>query len=81
MKNSLSRIDEAVSMISFSRRGGYDWDKLIEKQTLKRNEWLSKIWTSLYFQNQEDEFIRNLSTDELLKTRWFEKYGIKEPNF
>lgn len=76
-----SRIDSAISMINFSRKAGYDWDKLLGKKTLQRHEWLAEIWTNLYFQNQEDKFIRNLSTDEILKTRWFEKYGIKEPVF
>lgn len=78
----LSKIGKAIERISYNRKSnGYDWDKLISKETLKRHEWLSMIWTSLYFQNQEDEFIRNLSTDDIVKTRWFEKYGIKEPNF
>lgn len=76
-----SRIDNAISMINFNRRAGYDWDKLLEKKTLQRHEWLAELWTNLYFQNQDDKFIRNLSTDEIIKTRWFEKYGIKEPNF
>jgi len=75
------RPERRLPTYNFSRRGGYDWAKLLGQTTLKRHEWLAQIWTNLYFQNQSDEFLRNLSTDEILKTKWFEKYGIKEPNF
>ena len=53
----------------------------MESKTLERHKWLTKIWIELYFKNQDDQFIRKLSTDEMMKTRWFEKYGIKEPQF
>ena len=53
----------------------------MEPKTLARHKWLGKTWTDLYFQNQEDQFLRKLSTDDIVKTRWFEKYGIKEPQF
>lgn len=53
----------------------------MEPKTLERHKWLGKTWTELYFKNQEDQFLRHLSTEEIMKTRWFEKYGIKEPQF
>ncbi len=77
----MSRLERTFPVISFSRRMGYDWEKLISPKALKRHEWLAQIWTNLYFQNQEDQYIRNLSTDEIIKTKWFEKYGIREPQF
>ena len=55
----------------------YDWQKLLGEKTVRRNEWLSKTWAKLYFENSCDEYLRNLSTDELMKTKWFEKYGVK----
>jgi hypothetical protein len=62
-------------------RNYYDWEKSMEPKTLERHKWLGKTWTDLYFQNQGDEFLRNLSTEEIMKTKWFEKYGVKEPIF
>ena len=26
-------------------------------------------------------FIRDIQQDEIIKTKWFEKYGIREPQF
>lgn len=63
------------------RKNSYNWEKLLKEKVLKRNKWLSEIWTDLYFKNQKDEYLRKLSTEELLNTKWFEKYGIKEPSF
>lgn len=77
----MSILEKSFYNISFNRRVGYDWEKIMDSKTLKRHKWLSELWTELYFKNQDDGFIRNLSTDEILKTRWFEKYGIKEPQF
>jgi len=79
--DKMSRLERTFPVIGFSRRMGYDWEKLISSKTLKRHEWLAQIWTNLYFQNQDDQYIRNLSTDEIIKTKWFEKYGIREPQF
>ncbi len=58
----------------------YDWEKLLPSKIIKRNKWLGKIWAEIYANNPHDEFIRNLSTDDMYKTKWFEKYGYKEPN-
>lgn len=77
----MSRVQRAFPVFSSNRRSGYDWEKTMEPKILERHKWLGKTWTDLYFQNQGDSFLRNLSTDEIMKTRWFEKYGIKEPNF
>ena len=77
----MSRLERAFPVHSLSRRVGYDWEKTMDPKTLQRHKWLTKIWTELYFQNQEDEFIRKLSTEDMMNTRWFEKYGIKEPQF
>ncbi len=57
----------------------YDWDKLLPPEILKRNIWLAEIWAEIHKQNPQDEFIRKLSTDDMFKTKWFEKYGYKEP--
>ena len=77
----MNTIQRTFPKHSLSRRTGYDWEKTMESKTLERHKWLNKIWTELYFKNQEDQFIRKLSTDDMMKTRWFEKYGIKEPQF
>ena len=69
----------AFPTFNFSNKSTYDWEKTMDPKTLQRHKWLTKIWTELYFQNQEDEFIRKLSTEDMMNTRWFEKYGIKEP--
>lgn len=58
-----------------------NWEQITDKRTLNRHKWLSQIWADLYIKNPNDDFIRKLSTDELMKTNWFEHYGIKEPNF
>ena len=63
------------------RKSGYDWDELLKPETVLRNQWLVKIWGDLYRQNEEDEFLRKLSTDDMIKTNWFEKYGVKEQYF
>ena len=76
----MSRVERSFPLYSFSRRS-YDWEKVMEPKTLARHKWLGKTWTDLYFQNQEDQFLRKLSTDDNVKTRWFEKYSIKEPQF
>ena len=76
----MSRVERSFPLYSFSRRS-YDWEKVMEPKTLARHKWLGKTWTDLYFQNQEDQFLRKLSTDDIVKTRWFEKYGIKVPQF
>lgn len=72
---------QRLPTFNFSKKSSYDWAKLLGQTTLKRHEWLAEVWTKLYFENQEDDFLRNLSTDDMLKTRWFEKYGVKEPKF
>jgi hypothetical protein len=77
----MSRAQRSITSINFSRKSIYDWDKLIGSKTLERNKWLVKVWSDLYFANQNDEFLRNLSTDDIMKTKWFEKYGIKEVKF
>lgn len=61
------------------RNKAYDWNKLLSPEVLKRNIWLSNVWAEIYSKNPQDEFIRKLSTDDMLKTKWFEKYGFKEP--
>ena len=76
----MSRVERSFPLYSFSRRS-YDWEKVMEPKTLARHKWLGKTWPDLYFQNQEDQFLRKLSSDDIVKTRWFEKYGIKEPQF
>lgn len=63
------------------RKTNYDWEKLLRPEVLKRNIWIVKIWGELHKKNPQDEFIRNLSTDDMYKTKWFEKYGYKEPDF
>ena len=51
-------------------------------QMLKEKGYPVKIGIEICnFKNQEDQFLRHLSTEEIMKTRWFEKYGIKEPQF
>jgi hypothetical protein len=77
----MSRIERPFPAFSSSRRSGYNWEKLLEPKALARNKWLGKTWAELYFQNLDDKFLRYLSTDEIMKTKWFEKYGIKEPQF
>lgn len=77
----MSRIERPLPRLSSYRRSSYNWEKIMEPKTLERHRWLGKTWTELYFQNQEDQFLRKLSTDEIMKTKWFEKYGIKEPQF
>ena len=77
----MNNVRKTFPVVNFSKKAGYDWEKLIEPKTLERHKWLAQTWTNLYFENQEDQFIRNLSTDEIMKTRWFEKYGIREPQF
>lgn len=77
----MSRVQRQFPVFSSARRGSYNWEKIMEPKTLERHRWLGKTWTELYFQNQEDLFLRKLSTDDIMKTRWFEKYGIKEPQF
>ncbi len=77
----MSRIERPFPIYTSSRRGGYNWEKILDPKTLARNKWLGKTWADLYFQNLDDKFLRYLSTDDIMKTRWFEKYGIKEPQF
>lgn len=62
------------------RKRSYDWDKLLAPHILKRNIWLGNVWAEIYAKNPYDEFIRNLSTDDMFKTKWFEKFGYKEPS-
>ncbi len=62
------------------RKRSYDWDKLLAPHILKRNIWLGNVWAEIYVKNPYDEFIRNLSTDDMFKTKWFEKFGYKEPS-
>ncbi len=81
MSSKPVRIDRVFPMLNYSKKSGYDWQKLLGAKTVRRNEWLSKTWAKLYFENSCDEYLRNLSTDELMKTKWFEKYGVKEPSF
>lgn len=76
----MSRVQRPSPIFSSYRRE-YNWEKIMDPKTLARHKWLGKTWTDLYFQNLEDKFLRNLSTEEIMKTRWFEKYGIKEPQF
>ena len=76
-----NRVDRVYPVIGYSRKVGYNWEKLISKSTLNRHKWLAEVWTKLYFENPGDDFIINLTTDEITKTRWFEKYGIREPQF
>ena len=77
----MSRLDSAFPIYRSTRRSGYDWEKSMDKKTLERHKWLTKIWIELYSKNPDDMFVRKLSTDDMMKTRWFEKYGIKEPHF
>lgn len=77
----MSRIQRPFPVFNSYRRSEYNWEKIMEPKTLERHKWLGKTWTELYFKNQEDQFLRHLSTEEIMKTRWFEKYGIKEPQF
>ncbi len=80
MKHRISRIDRLnPSNFNYRRSVGYDWNRLLAPEILRRHKWLAQTWINLYIQNPEDDFIRKLSTDELLKTKWYEKYGIKEP--
>lgn len=66
---------------AFSSCRTYDWDKQLPKVVYERNKWLGKVWGEIYIQNPRDEFIRFLSTDDMLHTKWFEKYGYIEPDF
>lgn len=59
----------------------YVWEKILPKRTLKRHKWLAQTWRDIYSLNPNDEFIRFLSTEDMLHTKWFEKYGYKEPDF
>ncbi len=77
----MSRLDSALPIYRSIGKVNYDWEKIMDKKTLERHKWLSKTWIDLYSQNPNDMFIRKLSTDDMIKTKWFEKYGIKEPNF
>lgn len=40
-----SRVDRVYPVIGYSRKVGYNWDKLINKSTLSRHKWLAQIWT------------------------------------
>lgn len=76
------KFDTDISNNNFrKRRASYDWDKLIDEKTLKRHQWLAETWRKIYSQHPNDLYIRKLSTDDLLNTKWYEKYGVKEPNF
>ncbi len=66
---------------SFSSCRTYDWEKHLPKEVYERNKWLGNVWGEIYLKNPRDEFIRFLSTDDMLYTKWFEKYGYKEPDF
>lgn len=82
MRHRISRIDDLKpSNLNYRRSVGYDWNKLLAPEVLRRHKWLAQTWINLYIQNPDDEFVRKLSTDELLKSKWYEKYGIKEPSF
>ena len=50
----MSRLERAFPVHSLSRRVGYDWEKTMDPKTLERHKWLTKIWTELYFKNQDD---------------------------
>ena len=82
MRHRISRIDDLnPSNLNYRKSVGYDWNRLLAPEVLRRHKWLAQTWINLYIQNPDDEFVRKLSTDELLKSKWYEKYGIKEPNF
>lgn len=82
MRHRTSRISSLKPSNSNYRRSvGYDWNRLLAPEVLRKHKWLAQTWINLYIQNPEDDFIRKLSTDELLKTKWYEKYGVKEPSF
>lgn len=84
-----SRIDLEIDLSSvfgksrkmLSHNKVYDWDRLLPKRVLMRHRWLAKTWREIYSKNPHDEYIRFLSTDDQMNTKWFEKYGYKEPNF
>ncbi|MDD2896858.1 MAG: hypothetical protein PHG81_12650 [Aliarcobacter sp.] len=77
----MSRPQNPFPIFSSYRRNEYNWEKIMNPKTLARNKWLGKTWTDLYFQNQGDDYLRFLSTDDIISTKWFEKYGVKEPQF
>lgn len=82
MRHRISRIDSLnPSNLNYRRSVGYDWNRLLAPEVLRRHKWLAQTWINLYIQNPDDDFIRKLSTDELIKTKWYEKYGVKEPSF
>lgn len=82
MRHRISRIDSlSPSNLNYRKSVGYDWNRLLAPDVLRRHKWLAQTWINLYIQNPEDDFIRKLSTDELLKTKWYEKYGVKELSF
>ena len=82
MRHRISRISSLnPSNLNYRKSVGYDWNRLLKPDVLRRHKWLAQTWINLYIQNPDDEFVRKLSTDELLKSKWYEKYGIKEPNF
>ena len=58
-----------------------NWENFLSKKDLKRNKWSVEEWSKLYAQNIDDLYIRKMSTDELHKGLWLEKYGLVEPNF
>ena len=82
MRHRISRIDDLnPSNLNYRKSVGYDWNRLLAPEVLRRHKWLAQTWINLYIQNPDDDFVRKLSTDELLKSKWYEKYGIKEPIF
>lgn len=79
-RNHILNTDEQV----FPRRNlknHYDWNKLLSEKKRNRNRWLVTVWMELYIKYPHDEYIRKLPTTEMDETKWFEKYGYKEPIF
>lgn len=61
----------------YKRSQKYEWDKILSKEQIDKNKWLAEIWIDLYTRFPDDEYIRKLSTDEMLNTNWYEQYGFK----
>lgn len=81
MQNIKTKRDKQLPTFNLFVKNKYDWEKMMCPLKLKRNRWLVETWMSLYIKHPEDEFIRKLSTKDLDETKWFEKYGFKEPKF
>lgn len=77
----MSKIQKPLSLYGVGKKSAYDWEKTMDPKVLARHRWLVETWSNLYFSNLEDKFLRTLSTDDIMKTKWFEKYGVREPSF